>query len=395
MDGPLLRVAGVACSWLVLIVLIYAVDNRHLPALWALVTAAVTLWPVLRGTSADIEDSAVDDDHAALMQLRVLDQQVNAFIGPICAELVSLSTQVQQVIDESIQKLYTSFNGLNSHSAAQNELMIGIANRVSGAEQEATENVDPVTLNDFAAEVGRILDTYVQLFVDVSEKSVQAVHKIQDMVSQLDGMFSLINDIRGIADQTNLLALNAAIEAARAGEAGRGFAVVADEVRKLSQDSNKLNDDIRRRAEAAKETITTVESVVSEIASLDMNIAIDAKGQLDGMIKELEDVNEHVAKGVAQLTEISGQITGEVNTAVTALQFADIVGQTATKIQGKAGEVETVVALAHGQSALAQSLPDLLADTCQKLNDLAEQQAAAASGAETGDDSDSAEIELY
>lgn len=374
----------------VLLVLVYTVDSRHLIAGWTLLMAA-GLWLVSRAPAADSDDQDSGQEREALLSWQDLDRKVNQRTGMMCAELGTLSTQVQQVVDESIQKLYQSFQGLNEQSSAQRDLMMGIANRVSGVNQGTAEKVDKVTLNDFAEEVGRILDDYVQLFVDVSEKSVQAVHNIQDMVSQLDGMFRLINDIRGIADQTNLLALNAAIEAARAGEAGRGFAVVADEVRKLSQDSNNLNDEIRHRAEVAKSTITGVQAVVGEIASLDMNIAIDAKGQLDGMIRELEDVNDHVAQGVQNLSEISGQISGEVNTAITALQFADIVGQAANKIREKTREIETVLTLVHGVSDSAETIDQLLAETHRKLDEFGQ----AAVEEETDDSEQGGEVELY
>jgi methyl-accepting chemotaxis protein len=227
--------------------------------------------------------------------------------------------------------------------------MMSVIKRISGDAEPGEDK--RVTIEEFANEVGRILDDYVKLFVDVSDKSVSAVHNIQDMVKQLDGMFELINDIRGIADQTNLLALNAAIEAARAGEAGRGFAVVADEVRKLSQDSNTLNEQIRERAEGAKSTITNVEAVVGEIASLDMNIAIDAKGHLDGMLAELEGVNQSVSEGVSGLAELNNSIHQDVNQAITALQFADMVGQKTDSIRQQSEILQGLLAVLHEASA--------------------------------------------
>jgi methyl-accepting chemotaxis protein len=261
---------------------------------------------------------------------------------PFCQAVDQTSSRINDVVNDSVGSLSQSFQTMTENAHRQQEMMLELLNRISGGNADAVED-EHVTISDFAGEVGRILDDYVKLFVDVSDKSVSAVHNIQDMVQHFDGMFLLINDIRGIAEQTNLLALNAAIEAARAGEAGRGFAVVADEVRKLSQSSSTLNDQIREKAEVAKSTITRVEKVVGEIASMDMNIAIDAKGHLDGMLKELEEVNSDVSRGVERIAEMNSGVQRDVNQAVTALQFADLVSQEAGSIREQIGVLQSLL----------------------------------------------------
>ena len=336
---PVALLIGVG-AWLSLLLALYFLTNFVLLASLATIAFAATLIACWFGIDRD--GAAVDSvAYNRMRQLQTLHSELANRTSPLCSELHRLVEQTHTVVNDSVEKLYNSFRGLNEKSSEERDLVLKVATRVSGG--EFTEGkTEQVTLHYFATEVGRILDNYVKLFVDVSDRSVQAVHNIQDMVEQFDGMFTLINDIRGIANQTNLLALNAAIEAARAGEAGRGFAVVADEVRKLSQDSNALNEEIRSRAEGAKATITNVEAVVGEIASLDMNIAIDAKGHLDGMLKELEQVNSGVADGVKQVSVISRNIAQDVAGAITGLQFADITGQLIGKINKKIDELETI-----------------------------------------------------
>lgn len=239
--------------------------------------------------------------------------------------------KIKSLISNNISKLSDSFTGLSDKSSHQRDLLMAVVSRIQGS----SKGGGALTVKEFASELGDIIDRYVDLLISVSEKSIEAVHQIQDMVKHFDQMFSLLSEIRTIADQTNLLALNAAIEAARAGESGRGFAVVADEVRKLSQNSNDLNDQIIEKAQNAKNAIAGVKNIVGEMASLDMNMAINAKGHVDNMLGELEEVNGHIQDAVEQLSGITEKVNYDVSNAVISLQFADIVEQSANEILGK------------------------------------------------------------
>jgi len=339
---------------------------------------------------SQIPNQTSDEDqanpHSSIELASEFDRELIASIEPVTLDLCDHANHINSLVEDSSIQLHKSFQGLSETAKTGRDLMLAIADRVSPEDSNSE-----VSLKGFANEVGNILDEYVGLFIDISDKSVQAVHKIQDMVSQFDKMFSLIQDISGIADQTNLLALNAAIEAARAGESGRGFAVVADEVRKLSQDSNNLSEQIRDKAEVAKTTITEVERVVGEIASLDMNIAIDAKGHLDGMLSELEEMNHKVAESVAQGARIGDEINREVTVAVGALQSGDQVAQLAQKVVVMAESFRTITDAMHSVGG-ANSLDQAISARINALQNIVKYIPAAK---QTSGDEQSAEVDLF
>jgi methyl-accepting chemotaxis protein len=227
--------------------------------------------------------------------------------------------RTRSLLNQSIGKLASSFESMNANARHQT---VALARIVDKSGDSAG-----IDVRRFAQEASRHMEQLTSALEQVSDQSNTTVQYIDSMTQHLEGIFALLEDVKSIADQTNLLALNAAIEAARAGEAGRGFAVVADEVRSLSERSTSFNEQIRKLANNSKEAVHKVRETVTHMASRDQSRSKEAKQDAAKLFSQVEAINDSLAEGIADVANSARVIDQSVSEAVRSLQFEDIVTQ--------------------------------------------------------------------
>jgi methyl-accepting chemotaxis protein len=252
-----------------------------------------------------------------------------------------------------------------SQQAAGAETQKDQTHQVATAMQEMSSTVQQVSENsnkaseasrkaaDTARHGGSIVDDTLIKMRAIADSVGQTAKKVQELGKSSNQIGEIIGVIDDIADQTNLLALNAAIEAARAGEQGRGFAVVADEVRKLAERTSKATKEITQMIQSIQtETKSAVEAMESGTKQVELGVesTTQAGTSLHEIIKTSEQVGDMVmliATAATEQASASDEINGNIE------QIAKITQETA------AGASESAKAI-HELSSLATDLQTLV-----------------------------------
>jgi methyl-accepting chemotaxis protein len=220
----------------------------------------------------------------------------------------------------------------------------------SGAGSSAGRGGVDTVLKSSQSQLTQVLDSMSGALTDKNLVLAQ----IRELASYADDLRGMATSVQQVADQTNLLALNAAIEAARAGEAGRGFAVVADEVRKLSTASGDTGKKIAEKAKLVSDAIVASARLVESSTSRDIESFKVSEASIQGVLGDFSGLLDVLAKSNAELRRQAEGIQHEIAETLPHLQFQDRIDQVLAHVCDSLGELEQKVAAIPADQA-----PDL------------------------------------
>lgn len=160
----------------------------------------------------------------------------------------------------------------------------------------------------------------------------ELLSKVQQLGGAIDDLNGLAEAVKKVASQTNLLSLNAAIEAARSGEAGKGFAVVADEVRQLSKLSARTGDEIRVKVASIADNVKGVVAIAHTLSQKERALLAEAETTVSGTLREFERRAGGLESRINDLKEAGSDVVAAIEQVLVDLQFQDRTSQILTHV---------------------------------------------------------------
>lgn len=364
-DGIITMMTVSLIAFIVAIVSGLYITRKITKPLIALKEAATT---IAQGdlTEPDIIVKTKDEVHSLAQSFNTMKRSLQSLISNVmtnveqttaAAEELTASTDEVATTSQDVAKQLEAINeGANSAAETGKESAYAVEETANSVQMIASSTQEVHSGAVEAQEVANqgnltLQTTYKQLKV-IQESSSDTKDKIRKLSQQSEKIGNITKVITAITDQTNLLALNAAIEAARAGEHGKGFAVVADEVRKLAEESKKSAEEIVSLTNIIHtDTIDAEKAVEVTVSNVNDGVGLIQEAQksfnailtsVDTMAQKLEQVSAATQQVSAATEEVSASVQEISHAANTAASSTELVAAATEEQAATIGEINSV-----------------------------------------------------
>ncbi|WP_303290093.1 methyl-accepting chemotaxis protein [Marinobacter sp. SS5-14b] len=276
-------------------------------------------------------------------KLRDLIQQIDTG----ASNIASSSEELSAVTDQTRQGVAEQRDQTDQVATAMNE-MVATVNDVAKSAEAAFEAAQRASQK--SSEGQSAVNQTLEYVTDLNTKNGEVMAKLRGLQSDTQNIVTVLDVIKSVAEQTNLLALNAAIEAARAGEQGRGFAVVADEVRSLAQrtqtSAQEIETLINNLVSSAESSVNNMEAG-TKLAEQTLEKAEMAGSTIREMAEAVEEIRQYNSQ-IATAAEQQSSVAEDINQNITLIR--DVGEQSATSTEQVSAASEELAKLAEGLS---------------------------------------------
>ncbi|MDF2176630.1 methyl-accepting chemotaxis protein [Aliiglaciecola sp. CAU 1673] len=278
---------------------------------------------VKQGAEGNLTERIKTEDRTPLIDTvnRFFERLHSALLGA-SDTATALNTQAQQsttLAQESAAQANKQQESISLVTEAVRQLALATRDIAQSAEQTAGELDNTVKVSESGRQLATKFESSIGNLANMVKQASEVLSELEKGSQQIN---SIVATIRGISEQTNLLALNAAIEAARAGEQGRGFAVVADEVRVLSQRTHASTEEISSMISTLQSTSNSAVTMMNGCYTLTEESVVDA-ANASNSFKEIASAIETISKMATQIATAAEQqnsVTEEINANTDLIQ---------------------------------------------------------------------------